>query len=515
MSDKNNPRRLNLCILECYSCSELPIQTHNGRWDPDTSANGKFEFLFVMRSDYDSTGMTYAGRNILSEDLDNLYAWWPRVASGHTFFETDTASLTISPLIGLNLLPYDDSITLSWVYPGNDPHHFKIYYSIDSLAESFLIQVDGSDRAFKHGGLIPEQEYFYQVKSFDSTDTEIYGSRTKRAKTRLISLGIELFGQWNGRNDYGGIWGYTDSATGLEYALLCSRSLGLSIIDINNSPPVEVGFVSQSVFDIGTQEVRTYGHYAVTVMDGLASGIIDLADVTDPQVISIIPNGQHTLQVYKDYAIFAGGGAPTGVEIYDISNPYNPTFVSFYSPYYYHDYAIRNDTLAAFGIYGDGIDLIDITDIYSPQPIGHFNYTGSGAHNGVFSEDGRYLFVGDEIGNGNWTRVFDISDINNVEHISDIIVNPNKVVHNCEIIGPHLYIAHYDLGLRVWNVADPAEPFEVAFYDTGPHPNFQYTGAWGVYPYFASGKIILSDMQNGLFVFTSTLLDTDCCQGER
>ena len=515
ISDTTNPRRLNLLMVECYSSCGGTIDLPNFRWDPDTSDLGKHEYLFVMLSNYDSTASMYADSNILLDVMDNLYAWWPRVAPGHTFFETDSASLVITPVIGLSLVPSDTLIDLSWTYPGTDPDHFEIYYSTDSTADILLSEVAGSVRSYTHGGLILDQRYYYRIKSFDADDNEIYFSKVKSAKTRQTSLGLSLFGQWDLRSNYGGIWGYTDSATGLEYALLCCRGSGLSILDINTTPPVEVAFVPQSGNGIGTQEVRTYGHYAVVCMDGIASGIIDLADVSNPQVISTIPGGQHTLQVYKNYAIFAGGNSPVGLEIYDIIDPFNPSFVSSYDPYYYHDYAIRNDTLAGFGIYGDGIDLIDISNIAQPDPIGHFNYTSSGAHNGVFSNDGRYLFVGDEIGQGPWTRVFDVSDPQSVSQVADIIVDPNVVVHNCEIKGDHLYIAHYVLGLRVWNVEDPLLPYEVAFYDTFPQVGGGYNGAWGVYPHFASGKIIVSDMANGLFVFESTLLGNSCCEGVR
>ncbi len=512
MSDKTNPRRLNLLILECYTCDEPISGPPNLRWDPDNSANGKYEFLFVMLSSYDSTGLMYAGTNILTVDLDNLYAWWPRVAAGHTFFETDSAVLKITPRIGLETYAFDNSIDLSWVNPGSDPDHFRIYYSIDSMADNFLAEVSGDSRAYTHGGLTVGQAFFYQIKSFDADNNEIYDSPIKRAKTRETTISISFSGQWNQRTDYGGIWGYTDSGTGLEYALLCSRSQGLSIIDINNSTPVEVGFVPGSA---DLKEVRTYSHYAIANSEGAPTKIINLSNVSNPVVISTIPNGQHTLQISGHYVFLAGGGGAQGLEIFSITDPANPVFVSEYDPYYYHDFAIRNDTLAAFAIGGQGIDILDITNIVSPALISHFNYPSSGPHNGVFSNDGNYLFVGDEIGRGNWTRVFDVSDLNNVSHVSDLIVDPNAVVHNCEIKGDHLYIAHYIHGLRVWNVADPLEPYEVTSYDTHPQPNAGYNGAWGVYPHFASGKIIVSDMQNGLFVFNSTLLGSSCCIGSR
>jgi choice-of-anchor B domain-containing protein len=515
VSDAANPRRLNLNIVECYTCSEHISGPANGRWDPDTSVNGKFEYLFVMLSDYDSTGTYYADSNILQDEVDNLYAWWPRVASGHTFFETDTAKLIITPSIGLNLYAFDTSISISWIYPGPDPNHFRLYYSVDSLNWALLAELWGYDTSFVHSGLPVNQKYYYQIMSFDASDNLIYTSRIKSAKTREITISLSFFGQWNQRNNYGGLWGYTDEATGMEYALLCCRSQGLSIIDITNSTPVEVGFVSRTITGVGTQEVRTHGNYAVTVQDGYPTGIIDISDVTDPQVIATIPNGQHTLQIYKDYVFLAGGAGGNGLEIFSITDPANPSFVAGYHPYYYHDFAIRNDTLAAFGIYGDGIDIFDITNIFNPIPISHFNYLNSGPHNGVFSNDGRYLFVGDEIGNGKWTRVFDLIDLDNVQQVSEIVIDPFAVVHNCELRGDHLYIAHYIHGLRIWNVADPTDPYEVAFYDTHPQPSSGYAGAWSPYPFFASGKVIVSDMSNGLFVFNTELLGNSCCDGIR
>jgi len=513
ISNSANPRRLNLLITE-YDDGTDPIPPPNFRWDPDTSAQGKYEYLFVMRSSYDGTGLTYADSNVLQDDMDNLYAWWPRVAEGHTFFETSTASLRIFPKIGLHPLPLDTMVELSWTYPGPNPHHFKIFYALDSLANSFLVELPGTSTSFTHTGLIIGQEYFYKIKSYDAQNNEIYSSPVVRAKTKLITLNISLYGHWNQRTSYGDLWGYTDSLTGKEYALICSRYQGLSIVDINDTPLVEVGFVTGSFSGSDVKEVKTYGHYAVIVCETAPTQIADISDVTHPQVISTIPGGRHENLVDGHYLYLVGGSA-ANLGIYSLVDPYNPTYITSYGPYYYHDVAIRHDTLAACAIYGQGVDMIDLTTKETPTLIGHFNYPGSGAHNAAFSEDGHYLFIGDEIGQGNWTRVFDISDLSNITKVSDIIVNPFTIVHNSFVKGEHLYIAHYAEGLRVWNIANPLEPYEVAFYDTHPQPVTGYNGAWGVYPYFTSGKIIVSDMENGLFVFESELLPGGCCVGRR
>ena len=113
------------------------------------------------------------------------------------------------------------------------------------------------------------------------------------------------------------------------------------------------------------------------------------------------------------------------------------------------------------------------------------------------------LYVGDEVGAaGNWTRIFDISDVTNVELVGSIIVDEEAVVHNCYTKDNVLYIAHYTEGLRIFDIENPHAPAEIAFYDTYLQPGYGFRGAWSVYPYFASGKLIVSDMQSGLFVIT-------------
>lgn len=44
---------------------------------------------------------------------------------------------------------------------------------------------------------------------------------------------LRLWGHWHGRSTYGGSWGYVDSASGNEYALICARGEGVSIVNIN------------------------------------------------------------------------------------------------------------------------------------------------------------------------------------------------------------------------------------------------------------------------------------------
>ncbi|MCH8980762.1 hypothetical protein IH922_01945, partial [candidate division KSB1 bacterium] len=64
--------------------------------------------------------------------------------------------------------------------------------------------------------------------------------------------------------------------------------------------------------------------------------------------------------------------------------------------------------------------------------------------------------------------------------------------HNAHIKGNHAYISHYESGLRIVDLSDPKNMNEVGFYDT--------RDLWGVFPFLPSGKILISDIEDGLYV---------------
>lgn len=253
------------------------------------------------------------------------------------------------------------------------------------------------------------------------------------------------------------------------------------------------------------KEVKIYRHYAIVVKEFEPLQIFNIQNVANPvQVATINPinGGSHNCLVDGNYLYVVGNHGIGGLEIWNISNPAAPGVrVGQYNPYYYHDIDIRNDTLFAAAIYGQGIDVLDISNKANPTLITNWNYPGSGAHNIDISPDGRYAFVGDEIGSGPWTRVFDISDIHNVQLVANIIPSTPAIAHNSYLKDGFLYIAHYTAGLRIWNVQNLFDLHEAARYDTYAGVGMVYAGAWNVYPFFPSGKVIVSDMQTGLYVF--------------
>jgi hypothetical protein len=75
--------------------------------------------------------------------------------------------------------------------------------------------------------------------------------------------------------------------------------------------------------------------------------------------------------------------------------------------------------------------------------------------------------------------------------------------HNGYMHGTYYYVAHYRRGVVVYDAANPTQLVEVAHFDNYLTPSANVAGAdgtWGVYPFLPSGNLLVSDIENGLFV---------------
>ena len=77
--------------------------------------------------------------------------------------------------------------------------------------------------------------------------------------------------------------------------------------------------------------------------------------------------------------------------------------------------------------------------------------------------------------------------------------------HNLYVHQNYAFEANYTSGLRIIELEDIHSPPEVAYFDTYPAsdgPGFR--GAWSVYPFFESGTVVVSSIDEGLFVLQPT-----------
>ncbi len=323
------------------------------------------------------------------------------------------------------------------------------------------------------------------------------------------------------------ICGYVDSL-GNEYALV-GASHGLSIVDVTHPAlPVEV-YHHIAPFSSLWQEIKVRGNYAYVATEGGGGlQIFNLRSLPDTSGIQMHSytgdstaagniagslNTIHSLHIDGHYAYLYGGNILNGcAKVVDIIDPWNPTYVGHYAygvnnQRYVHDGFVRNDTLYAAHIYPGYFTVVDFTNKANPVELASQTTPGHFTHNTWLSTNSKTLFTTDEVTNSFLTS-YDISNLNNITELDRIQSNPGSgsIVHNTHIIrvagNDYAVTSWYRDGFTITDVGRPQNMVQVGNYDTYPSTGTGFDGDWGVYPYLPSGTIVVSNIHEGLFVFT-------------
>ncbi len=334
------------------------------------------------------------------------------------------------------------------------------------------------------------------------------------------------------------VWGWTDSVTGKEYALM-GLANGTGFVDISDpTTPVYLGKLPTHTVATIWRDIKVYGDYAfiVSEADGHGMQVFDLArlrDVAPTQGPVTFTEDAHYGRVGQSHnvaineetglAIIVGNreseGCAGGLHLVDVTTPLNPTFAGcFDADGYTHDVqcvtyhgpdADYTGHEICFASNEDTVTIVDVTDRENTVEISQALYPNPAyTHQGWLTEDQRYFIGNDELdeqrfGNNTRTLIFDVSDLDSPEFLAPHLSDYPSIDHNLYVRGDAIYEANYRIGLRVLDASDVAEGGmeEVAYFDTFPTDNSnQFGGAWSTYPYFASGTVLISDMQRGLFI---------------
>ncbi len=355
------------------------------------------------------------------------------------------------------------------------------------------------------------------------------------------------------------IWGYTDLNTGREYAFIGVEN-GVAILDITDpTAPEQVGAPTGTgttwrdieiyqLFDSTAQRWRAYAYVtADNVQDTLM--LLDLSGLPNGvEVVNFTSDHRSAHTNYMTNADFTYGIAQTSEtpllaiagadlnsgnhRLYSLTNPRAPALISVSTSGYAHDLAsfpvkdARKNTqcvnaasrpvcqvLADFN--ETTVDIWDVTDPTSRQLLVSQQYPNAGyTHSGWWTEDGRYLFVHDELderdfGLNTTVRVFDMADLR-APVLAGSWVGPTRAIdHNGYVRGNRYYFSNYSEGLTVLDITNPVAPVRVGFFDTFPATSeVGFVGAWGTYPFFASGTIAISDINSGLYLVRDETLST-------
>ncbi len=333
-------------------------------------------------------------------------------------------------------------------------------------------------------------------------------------------------------------WGWTDSETGHEYALV-GRNDGTSFIDITDpTNPMLIGDLPKTSNTPRSQlwrDIKTYGDHAFIVADGAGAhgmqvfDLTRLRDVLDPPVVfdpDLLYRGDglnvvessHNVIINEEtgFAYLTSRGC-AGMHMVDISEPMEPTFVGCSEPGGTHDaqcivYRGPDESYRGQEIClrmsGNRFQISDVTDKSNPVELSTSSHPNPAyMHQGWVTEDHRYFIMDDEsdviAGNVETTRtlVWELDDLEDPILVKEFFGSLPASAHNLYVKGDFTYQANYKYGLHILDTSDPLNPVEVGMFDTSPFgtgPGFG--GAWSTYPFFDSGTILVTSMQEGLFM---------------
>jgi choice-of-anchor B domain-containing protein len=381
------------------------------------------------------------------------------------------------------------------------------------------------------------------------------------SRLTVEQLGAEEFnGVWV--ND---IWGWTDPETGKEYALV-GMANGTSFVDVTDPVnPIVIGILPEHhsaesarksnfkqaaspMHDFGKsvwRDIKVYKDHAFVVADadsGHGMQIFDLTQLRNysgeriefPETAHY--NGissAHNIVINEEsgfaYVVGANDGNHTcslgGLHIVNIQNPTSPVYAGcFDNDGYTHDAQVviyngpDTDYVGkeiAFAANEETVTVVDVSSKSNPQMLARKGYSTAGyTHQGWLTPDHKYFIANDELdeyyGIVAKTRsyIWDVQNLNNPRLIGEYSGPYNTIDHNLYTRDKYVFEANYTSGLRILDTENIKNGIltEAAFFDTYPSGNgVSFDGAWSNYPYLASGNILVSDIQGGLFVLKPSM----------
>ena len=355
-------------------------------------------------------------------------------------------------------------------------------------------------------------------------------------------------------------WGWTDSTTGREYAIMGVNN-GTSFIDITDSTsPIYLGKLPTATVDSSWRDMKVYNDHVYIVSEagdhglqvfnlanlrGLDSEQVFSADYTDKSF-----GKAHNIAINEDsgYAYIAGARTK-GIYAFNLSNPLAPKLELEGSQFgYSHDAQIVNykgpdqDHFGKeiyIGSNENKVDIVDVTDKSEPKLISTFLYDHQYTHQAWLTDDHKYALLGDELDevDSNYelkadaktrTVIIDLSDLEKPSLHHDYEAETKAIDHNGYVKGTEFFLASYTAGLRVLDILniDQKSISETGFFNTfinhndsglpnsttvksqdpdGDHSGKKgnssaFNGAWSLYPFFKSENIIISDINSGLYI---------------
>lgn len=324
---------------------------------------------------------------------------------------------------------------------------------------------------------------------------------------------------------YSGCWGFIQN--GKEYAVIGSTE-GHHFFQLTEADTfqfidfIPARFVSSQAI---TREYKSYHNYLYASGDE-GDGSLQIIDLSFlPDSVSLARDIQnssvgkiHNLFIdTTNSLLYACSVTPflngqelslVPLKVFSLDDPLNPTVI-WEGPedlFEVHDIFVR-DNIAILNCGYEGIRVYDFSQ--PNQPVYKSNlsiYQDQGYnHQGWLCPDNKTYVFADETAGTKIKKATLNSDYSlTINHLFGTKNEPyDKTAHNIQCANEFAFVAYYNDGLRIYDLRyNP--PQEIAFFDTHqdkPGNTFSMWGAWGVYAFLPSNRILISDRISGLFLF--------------
>lgn len=338
-----------------------------------------------------------------------------------------------------------------------------------------------------------------------------------------------------GSISFGDVWGDGNIAYMGVWQNYSTRQYGVGIFDISN--PANPQRLTTYFYSLASshnqfeQGVVTNGLGYFASWSGGGVHIVSLTNPAAPALVNIINSSHngfdrvHTMFLERDFLYEAAHvDGIESVKVFNVADPLAPVYL--WDVVTTNTLKVHQITVAKKGastiLYTSGwgssslpgqTDIWDVSNVAteSPKWLGRI-FSGRSAHSSWPTPDGNALVVCREVAGGEVT-IYDVSNPANPVPLSVITTTgmglESSIPHNPVIVSNLLFLSWYQNGIQVFDISDRTKPVRVGSFDTYGSPGTSgFQGNWGIYPFLGLNRILLSDIQSGLWVLDASAVLT-------
>ncbi|MHC5021014.1 MAG: Ig-like domain-containing protein [Planctomycetota bacterium] len=297
-----------------------------------------------------------------------------------------------------------------------------------------------------------------------------------------------------------------------NFVYVAGRTTGANGIYIIDATDIANPKTAKILGGVGfVQDVKVFNNIMYHTVEPGGVRLWNVSNPYNPVSITTINDtwvsDPHNVWVSGNLLFVAETGTTKKIEVYDISTPGSPvhksSIASANSGSLIHDMTVFNNKV--YGAFlNAGFSIVDVTTPGSPSTVVDHTYTGNFCHSAWPGPNGKFLYTTDEKAGGP-LRIWNIATPTSPSQVATYTANSNLSIHNAQVDGNLVFVSFYQAGLRVLDVSTPSTPKEIAWFDTFPGKDSTsgtFNGMWGAHR--VGSMIACSDMGTGLHLFRYT-----------